>query len=55
MQPLVQAYWVVESAGLVERWTGVGLDSAEEVRERLTSSLLSGFALDLQSLFRTVE
>ncbi len=47
----VTEYWVVEPAGLVERWTGPGLTQAEELRERLTTPLLPGFSLDLRRLF----
>jgi Uma2 family endonuclease len=47
----VTEYWIVEPAGLVERWSGAGLARADEVRDRLTSSLLPGFSLDLRRLF----
>jgi len=49
----VAEYWVVEPAGVVERWTGSGLARAEEVRQRLTTPLLPGFSLDLRRLFAT--
>jgi Uma2 family endonuclease len=47
----VREYWVVEPAGLIERWTGAGLSRAEEVRGRLGSSLLPGLDLDLEAIF----
>jgi Uma2 family endonuclease len=47
----VQEYWVVEHAGIVERWQGPGLAEAEEVRSALTSPLLPGFTLELGTLF----
>jgi hypothetical protein len=47
----VREYWVVEPAGVIERWTGPGLASAEDARERLETPLLPGFALDLAELF----
>lgn len=47
----VAEYWVVEPAGVVERWTGEGLAQAEELRQRLTTPLLPGFRLDLPRLF----
>jgi Uma2 family endonuclease len=49
----VQEYWVVEPAGLIERWTGPGLARADELRDQLTSPLLPGFELDLPRLFAT--
>lgn len=51
----VAEYWVVEPAGVVERWTGEGLARAEELRQRLTTPLLSGFSLDLRRLFTTTQ
>lgn len=47
----VREYWVVEQSGLVERWTGPGLEAAEEIIDTLTCSLLPGFSLDLAALF----
>jgi Uma2 family endonuclease len=49
----VAEYWVVEPAGLIERWSGPGLARAEELRRRLTTPLLPGFSLDLRRLFGT--
>ena len=49
----VAEYWVVEPAGVVERWSGPGLARAEELRQRLTTPLLPGFTLDLRRLFAT--
>jgi hypothetical protein len=43
--------WIVEPAGLIERWTGPGLGRAEEHRDRLASRVLPGFSLDLRRLF----
>jgi len=47
----VAEYWVVEPAGLVERWTGAGLTQAQELRDRLQTPLLPGFDLLLTDLF----
>ena len=49
----VKEYWVIEPAGMVERWSGAGLTRAEQLRIRLTTPLLRGFALDLRRLFAT--
>ena len=46
----VSEYWLVEPSGLVERRTGSGLSSSEEVTGKLSSSLLPGFELDLSEL-----
>jgi len=48
----VRELWIVEPSGLVERWHGPGLNEAEEHRDALTTSLLPGFQLDLEALFR---
>ena len=47
----VAEYWVVEPAGVIERWSGPGLARADELRRRLTTPLLPGFVLDLRRLF----
>jgi Uma2 family endonuclease len=47
----VTEYWIVEPAGLIERWDGPGLARAALVTDRLTSPLLPGFVLDLPALF----
>ena len=47
----VAEYWIVEPAGVLERWSGAGLARAEKLRDRLTSPLLPGFPLDLRRLF----
>ncbi len=47
----VTEYWIIEPAGIVERWSGAGLARAEELRDRLASPLLPGFSLDLRRLF----
>jgi Uma2 family endonuclease len=49
----VREYWVVEQAGLIERWTGSNLDVSEEVTGTLETPLLPGFALEMANLFRT--
>ena len=49
----VREYWVVEPAGIIERWSGPGLGRAQILRHRLTTPLLPGFALDLRRLFAT--
>jgi len=48
----VRELWTVETAGLVERWTGDGLASAVQVTDRLSTPLLAGFSLELADLFR---
>lgn len=48
----VREYWVVEPAGVVERFAGPELTQVEEIRDRLTSPLLAGYELDLDALFR---
>ena len=47
----VREYWTVEPYGVVEQWTGDGLSSMAEIRDRLTSSLLPGLELDVPALF----
>lgn len=49
----VAEFWVVEQTGLVERWTGDQLESAEEVTSVLTSTRLPGFSLDVAALTRS--
>jgi Uma2 family endonuclease len=51
----VAEYWVVEPAGLVERWVGEDLARAVVVRRRLTTRLLPGCALDLRRVFAARE
>jgi Uma2 family endonuclease len=47
----VREYWtVLRDRQLVERWTGPGLDTREECRDRLTTPLLPGFELDVVSV-----
>lgn len=48
----VRECWLVEPAGPVERWSGVGLAECETLTDRLISPLLPGFELDLAELFR---
>jgi Uma2 family endonuclease len=48
----VREMWtIIGSQRLVERWTGDGLATLEECRERLTTPLLPGFELDVRGLF----
>lgn len=47
----VTEYWIVEPAGVVERWSGAGLARSDELRDRLASPVLPGFSLDLRRLF----
>jgi Uma2 family endonuclease len=47
----VPEYWLVEQAGLVERRSGPGLDTVEEIRDTLTTPLLSGLRIDVRALF----
>lgn len=46
----VAELWTVEPAGSVERWSGPGLSQSELLNERLTSTLLPGFELDVSEL-----
>lgn len=48
----VHEYWVIEPAGLIERFSGPELTQVEEIRDRLTSPLLAGYEVDLEALFR---
>lgn len=48
----VQELWPIEPSGSIERWSGQGLNEAEELAESLTTPLLPGFELDLEMLFR---
>jgi Uma2 family endonuclease len=48
----VDELWLVEPSGVVERWSGQGLNEAELVEDELTTPLLPGFALDVRALFR---
>jgi Uma2 family endonuclease len=50
----VQEYWVVEHAGIVERWHGPGLVESEELRQHLATSLLPGFSMDIGALFSQI-
>jgi len=47
----VQEYWIVDPAGIIERRRGPALGEHELCERELTSTLLAGFALDLQRLF----
>lgn len=47
----VSEYWVVEPAGLIERFTGPGLSVSEELRGTISSPLLPGLELDLDAVF----
>jgi len=49
----VREFWtVMRKQRFVERWTGPGLDTREECRERVETPLLPGFSLDVQRLFQ---
>ena len=48
----VKELWTVEPGYHVEAWTGDGLRHVVKVDDTLTSALLPGFSLDLESLFR---
>jgi Uma2 family endonuclease len=47
----VKEYWLVEPAGVIERWAGPGLSKEDLVRRALTSPLLPGFRLAVPTLF----
>jgi Uma2 family endonuclease len=46
----VRELWLVDIAGVVERWTGEGLESMETIATTLRTPLLDGFELDVQAL-----
>lgn len=46
----VKEYWIVDLLGSVEQWTEA-LTQREQLQSHLTSTLLPGFALDLDRLF----
>ena len=49
----VREYWtVVPRLGFVERWTGPGLATREELRDALVTPLLPGFRLDITGLLQ---
>ena len=48
----VRELWLVEPGGSIERWTGKGLNEAEEAADVLTSDQLPGLRLDLEALFK---
>ncbi len=47
----VREFWVVELAGMIERWTGPGLQTVEEVTSVLETPLLPGLSIDVEALF----
>lgn len=47
----VQELWLVAPAGVIERWSGAGLERREELRDLLRSPLLPEFELTIPSLF----
>ena len=47
----VLEYWIVDPAGAFERRTGPTLGELESLDERLETTLLPGFTLDLRTLF----
>lgn len=47
----VAEYWTVDPAGAIERWHGEGLSQRDVITERIESSRLPGFAVDVSSLF----
>lgn len=48
----VRELWLLEPSGSIERWSGQGLNEAEELATTLATPLLPGFELDLVALFR---
>ena len=46
----VRELWIVDLAGLVERWTGEGLVDAETITTILRTPLLDGFEVDVRTL-----
>ncbi len=47
----VRELWTIEPGHYVERWTGDGLRQMLKLEDQVASSLLPGFAADLQTLF----
>jgi len=47
----VDEYWIVDPAGVVERWHGPGLGQMDVVEKRLATALLEGFSLEIAKLF----
>ena len=47
----VQEYWIIDTAGSVERWIGDGLSRREEIAGVLRTPLLPGFSLDVERLW----
>jgi len=47
----VSEYWLLDAGRAIERWSGPGLATNELLRDRLSSSLLPGFELDVRRLF----
>ena len=47
----VRELWLVEPSGVIERWSGPGLNEADVLGTTLTTPLLPGFTLDLETLF----
>jgi Uma2 family endonuclease len=47
----VSEYWVVEPAGLIERFSGKGLAVSEEIRGTISSLVLPGLVVDLDQVF----
>jgi hypothetical protein len=45
--------WIVKPTGLVERWSGQGLNEAVEVTGTLTTPLLPGFEVEAAELYRS--
>jgi Uma2 family endonuclease len=50
----VLEYWIVDPAGFVERWSKPGLSHDEIIGDRLRSSLLPEFELDVARLLADV-
>jgi Uma2 family endonuclease len=46
----IPEFWCVEHTGEVERFSGENLSNADRYDDRLTTPLLPGFDLDLQTL-----
>jgi Uma2 family endonuclease len=46
----VAELWTVEPTGIVERWSGPALSQSELLTDRLVSSLLPGFSLEVSRL-----
>lgn len=46
----VREYWIIDPAGIFERWHGPALAQGEELERTLSTPVLEGFTLDIAAL-----